>query len=129
MLKTYISIKGCYFATDIVVNGAVIARIAFEGGVRYPKPVNGIFVTKDPTLQKAIEADKSFNVLFKLLRSEGKAEVKADINGETEFPEIVTVASARAFLLENYEKKVMNRAEVFAVAAELEITFPNLPLE
>ena len=71
MLKTYISLNHCYFATDILSNGEFIARIAFDGGVRYPRPVNGIFVTADPVLQDAIEADKSFDVEFKLLRSEG----------------------------------------------------------
>lgn len=71
MLKTYIALKACYFATDILSNGEFIARIAFDGGVRYPRTVNGIFVTADPRLQDAIEADKSFDLEFKLLRTEG----------------------------------------------------------
>lgn len=74
MLKTYIALKACFFATDILLEGEFIARIAFDGGIRYPHPVNGIFVTADPILQEAIEADKSFDTEFKLLRSEGTAD-------------------------------------------------------
>ncbi len=135
MLKTYIALTSCYFATDIVgTDGKVIARIAFDGGVRYPKPVNGIFVTPNKELQNAIEKDASFDVLFKLLRTDGTEEVAAKPVIElppagTEYPEIITVGSARLFLMDTFARKAANRAEVFAVAAELGIAFPNLPLE
>lgn len=72
MLKTYQAITNVYFATDIVMADKNKIRIAFEGGVRYPKRANGVFSTTSEELQKAIEKDASYGVEFKLIRVDGE---------------------------------------------------------
>lgn len=42
--------------------------IAFTGGQRYPKITFGQYVTEDKSVQRALEADSQFNILFKLIK-------------------------------------------------------------
>lgn len=95
--------------------------------------------TEDKKVQKALESSDAFNVYyyksteFVWMEEAEEEEPKEQtfeipLNG-TEYPEVTTVGSARIFLFETFKKKCANRAEVFAVALELGIIFPNLPLE
>ncbi len=133
MLKVYQSINATYFSTDIVLGEKKTIRIAFENGVRYPKRNNGIYITENAEIQKAIEADASFNVEFKLIRSEGKAEEKEEeLTGDKnvkDYPEVTTVGVARKILKNVFERDAKNRVEVLAISEELGVTFPNLPTE
>lgn len=135
MLKVYQSINAVYFSTDIMLGEKKSIRIAFDNGVRYPKKNNGTYITDNTEIQKAIEADASFNVEFKLIRSEGKAEEKEkeeDSTGDKnvkDYPEVTTVGVARKILKNVFERDAKNRVEVLAISEELGLTFPNLPTE
>lgn len=137
MLKVYQSINSVFFATDFVLAENRKVHVAFDGGTRYPKKVNGTYITSDPEIQGAIEKDASFNKEFKLVRTEqteskNEADKEGSGNngdGQTEFPEITKVGEARELLKEKFQKSAANRAEVFQIAGELGIVFPNLPVE
>lgn len=135
MFKVYQSINSVFFATDILLADKKTVHIAFEGGTRYPKKVNGIYTTSNAEIQSAIEKDASFNVEFKLIRTEGIEENKAvDIqnannDNQKDFPEVTKVGDARAILKNNFNEIAANRTEVFEIAERLGITFPNLSSE
>lgn len=134
MLKVYQSINAVFFSTDIVLGEKKSIRIAFDNGVRYPKKNNGTYITDNVEIQKAIEADASFNVEFKLIRSEGKAEEKTEEDQKVDpnvkdYPEVTTVGAARKILKNVFGKDTKNRIEVMAASDELGVTFPNLPVE
>lgn len=134
MLKVYQSINAVFFSTDIVLGEKKSIRIAFDNGVRYPKKNNGTYITDNAEIQKAIEADASFNIEFKLIRSEGKAEEKTEEDQKydpsvKDYPEVTTVGAARKILKNVFGKDTKNRVEVLAISEELGVTFPNLPTE
>lgn len=125
MLKTYTSINSVYYATDIVIEAKETVRIAFDGGVRYPKVIFGTYSTDNKKIQDAIEKDASYGVEFKLVKTKQSTEEKPETDSK-EYPNITTVGNARAFLWETFKKKAMNRAEVLEICKDLGISFPDL---
>lgn len=103
----------------------------------------GVFVTNDKELQKAIETDNSFDVLFRLVKVHGKDDEKKETEktvdtglsgtnttGKTEVPEVNTVQEAKNYLLDKIEglthRDVSNKEKVLEVAEANGYVFPNV---
>jgi hypothetical protein len=65
IIKRYQLLQDFQLMTFFLVNGKAIS-VTFQNGIRRPVLVRGRFSTSDPDLQAVMEADKEFNVQFKL---------------------------------------------------------------
>lgn len=59
MEKKYNLIHQFRLETSVAVNGQRV-RISFSGGSKFKETRNGHYITRDPEIQKALEADKGY---------------------------------------------------------------------
>jgi hypothetical protein len=106
MTKTYQSIVFKELHRQVIVEGNKVA-VDFTGGVNYPKTKNGIFTTNDVNIQKAMEADKSFNKAFRLIYKQGEVvyEDKPALTDKEHIKTLYAQIEELKAKLAKYEKK------------------------
>jgi len=146
--KSYRSLIYKDLDTYIMVDG-VKTLIQFRGGSLQP-PINGIFVTQDPKVIKAMDSDRGLGTSFVCISSEGVPEpeegkgrapknnapfgsnVPPDAPESKEVPGIFTIQDAREYLLKEIDglkpANLPNPKSVENLAAKHGIVFPDLKL-
>lgn len=71
MTKTYQGIGYLNFVFEMVVDRNLV-KIPFTGGRRAPNYLPGMFTTDDKDIQNALEKNKDYNKLYKLVEVDGK---------------------------------------------------------
>lgn len=129
--KVYNSIGFLNATTQIMVNGKKMT-IEFRGGARYPKVTFGQFVTDDKDVQKALEKDKQFNKLYKLVKIDGEftEPVKVVLSPEAQVKKLTELNANLQKELQDYkengvpveDKKIIEayKIQVTEQAAEIE---------
>lgn len=134
--------------------GDTIKQIIFQGGRTVPFKTKPFYKTADKQEQKAIEALSIFGHLVTLAPGYGQTEGSAaenagapapqgspadqggegggqdDPQGDNVYPDVTKVQEAREVLIAEYDVKAAdlpNKAVILQKAAELKVSFPNLP--
>lgn len=142
--KVYRSLVYKDLDTYIVIDG-VKTLIQFRGGSLQP-PINGIYVTQDPKVIKAMDSDRGNGTSFICIASEGEEgpeeDVKAEVKKEKpqvfdqpqmkQVPGIFTIQDVKEYLLKNIDGlkpvQMPNAKSVENMAAKHGLVFPDLKL-
>lgn len=108
--------------------------VSFSGGRIGLINPNCKFATDDKKIQEALEKHPMFKKPdgFDLVKSSEENSLADGGGGGTKIPSVTTIAEAKAHILANYKEKGYSQADlsdvakIAAVAAGLEISFPNL---
>lgn len=143
--KVYRSLVYKDLDTYIMVDG-VKTLVQFRGGSLQP-PINGIFVTQDPAVIKAMDKDRGLGTSFVCIASDGEPDPededeKPKIRKEApkvfdapqmkNVPGIFTLQDVREYLLKEIEglkpAQMPNAKSVENLAAKHGFVFPDLKL-
>ena len=153
-MKKYEYQSGESASISLIVNG-VEKNVVFSGGRTNPFRVKPFLKTSDEALQKAIESLSSFGEQIREVQmpddEAGIQEAKiitigkivtitrdgdegnpegANEDDPAIYPDVIKVQDAREILIEEYGVKageLPNKAAIITKAAELKVSFPNLP--
>lgn len=128
-MKLYRLTQHFRLETTVDLNGVHIP-VSFSGGYNVPTPTNGSLATDDEELQKALEADPSFNVLWVLVHDDEQVEeTEEDQVDPTAISGITNFTLAKEYIRENYPdiryEEIMSKEKLLAVAESLNLTFPD----
>lgn len=125
MIKSYRAVNYVEYSTTVSVEGREVP-VCFRGGARFPERRNGILVTADENLQKAVENDVNYGKEFVLVSAvPERRERGTENNGQEErrreepeiekVPGISTKQMAIEYLSRHFGVELKVSAKVYEV--------------